>query len=163
MSTRIAVSIATMSCRQVRDEPQSGTLNRRNTERASAFGASIKGVFCPTGKSVIWLSSPRAKNIPLNTSGKSTLQLPPSRPTQRGVSRSSRTLGTGCGGRGRAGDERRARGRRSRVVLTPRRWRQVCENKRRRRWQKSPVTGESTKQAVKTIARGKPVEPVNLW
>jgi hypothetical protein len=33
----------------------------------------------------------------------------------------------------------------------------------RRRWQKSPVTGESTKQAVKTIAQGKPVwtgEPV---
>jgi hypothetical protein len=27
-----------------------------------------------------------------------------------------------------------------------------------RRWQKSPVTGESTKETVKTIARGKPVE-----
>jgi hypothetical protein len=26
----------------------------------------------------------------------------------------------------------------------------------RRRWQKSPVTGESTKQAVKTIAQGMP-------
>jgi hypothetical protein len=33
----------------------------------------------------------------------------------------------------------------------------------RRRWQKSPVTEESTKETVKTIARGKPVEPVYLW
>jgi hypothetical protein len=37
-----------------------------------------------------------------------------------------------------------ASGRRSRVVLAPRRWRQVCGNTRRRRWQQSPVTGEST-------------------
>src|SRR3984893_13701098 len=27
---------------------------------------------------------------------------------------------------------------------------------RRRRWQKSPVTGESTKETVKTIAQGRP-------
>jgi hypothetical protein len=47
-------------------------------------------------------------------------------------------------------------GRRSRVVLTPRRWRQVCGMIRRRRWQKSPVTGESPKETVKTIAQGMP-------
>jgi len=35
----------------------------------------------------------------------------------RGVSRSSRTLGTGCGGRESSADERCWRGRRSRVVL----------------------------------------------
>jgi hypothetical protein len=29
---------------------------------------------------------------------------------------------------------------------------------RKRRWQTSMVTGESTKETVKTIARGKPVE-----
>src|SRR5438874_13664893 len=46
----------------------------------------------------------------------------------RGVSRSSRTLGTGCGGREGSADERCRRGRRSRVVLTSRRWRQVCGN-----------------------------------
>ena len=50
----------------------------------------------PTGKSLIWpvisLSSPSAKNIPLRRRPKSLLKLPPSRPTQRGVSRSSRTL-----------------------------------------------------------------------
>ena len=38
-------------------------------------------------------------------------------------------------------------GRRSRVVLTPRRWRQVPgkQASRGRRWQESPVTGESAK------------------
>jgi hypothetical protein len=45
-------------------------------------------------------------------------------------------------------------GRRSRVVLTPRRWRQVGGAIRRRRWQTSPVTGESPKETVNTIAQG---------
>src|SRR6266849_4048950 len=56
--------------------------------------------------------------------------------------------------------------RRSRVVLTPRRWRQVLRRlvrlnragqnlqSARRRWQKSPIAGESTKETVKTIACG---------
>jgi hypothetical protein len=74
----------------------------------------------------------------------------------RGVSRSSRTLGAGCGGRGGALDEWRQSGRRSRVVLTPRRWRQVLEKQasQGRRWQESPVTEESAKETVKTIACG---------
>jgi hypothetical protein len=53
----------------------------------------------------------------------------------------------------------------NRVVLTPRRWRQVLWRHvgptgrghsifARRRWQKSPVTGKSTTYAVKTIACG---------
>jgi hypothetical protein len=37
-------------------------------------------------------------------------------------------------------------------TLESSRWRQL----RRRRWQKSPVTGESTKETVKTIAQGRP-------
>jgi hypothetical protein len=67
----------------------------------------------------------------------------------------------GCGGR-RSGernlcaDERRFCGRRSRVVLTPRRWRQACGETRRRWWQESPVTKESAKEPVKTIAQGRP-------
>jgi hypothetical protein len=40
------------------------------------------------------------------------------------------------------------------VVLTPRRWRQACGNIRRRWWQESPVTRESTEEPVKTIACG---------
>jgi hypothetical protein len=42
------------------------------------------------------------------------------------------------------------------VVLTPRCWRQVRGTLRGRRWQESPVAGESTKETVKTIARGMP-------
>src|SRR4051794_37899061 len=65
----------------------------------------------------------------------------------RGAFRDRHERGMGCGGRG--GIERRTMlvcGRRSRVVLTPRRWRQVLRKRSaRRRWQKSPVTGESTK------------------
>jgi len=47
-------------------------------------------------------------------------------------------------------------GRRSRVVLTPRRWRQVLEKQASwgRRWQESPVTGKSAKETVKTIRAG---------
>src|SRR6202035_986778 len=110
----------------------------------------------PTGKSLIWsvisLSSPSAKNIPLRRRPKSLLKLPPSRPTQRGVSRSSRTLERDAVDAAVSG-ARNARGRmmlippslklrrtgtkpveafgvdgcgrRRRVVLTPRRRRQV--------------------------------------
>jgi hypothetical protein len=52
-------------------------------------------------------------------------------------------------------DERAGSGRRSRVVLTPRRWRQA-PGSWERRWQESPVTGESAEETVKTIARGMP-------
>jgi hypothetical protein len=66
-------------------------------------------------------------------------------------------LGTGCGGRGGFEKTNDAdRGRRSRVVLTPRRWRQICGVIRKRRWQQSPVTEKSTKETVKTIAQGRP-------
>jgi hypothetical protein len=89
-----------------------------------------------------------------------------SRPIPRslgGALRIVMTLGAGCGGR----DWLRATnaagcGRRSRVVLTPRRWRQVFAGVtfRRRRWQKSPVTGESAKETVKSIAQGMSVRDV---
>src|SRR3954453_2859848 len=63
--------------------------------------------------------------------------------------------------RSSAPDDNVCGGRRSRVVLAPRPWRQACEvklagdggNKRR-------FTGESTKEPVKTIARGRPDRPV---
>jgi hypothetical protein len=57
-----------------------------------------------------------------------------------------------------AQDERRCGGRRSRVVLTPRRWCQVPGKQASwgRQWQESPVAGESTKETVKTTARGMP-------
>jgi hypothetical protein len=46
------------------------------------------------------VSSPEIKNIPLLPPGKSALRLPPSCTHKRGASRSLRTLGAGCGGRG---------------------------------------------------------------
>jgi len=42
----------------------------------------------------------------------------------------------------RRADERRQGGRRSRVVLTSRRWRQALRMTARRRWQTSPITGK---------------------
>src|SRR5258706_3393027 len=60
------------------------------------------------------MSSPEIKNIPLLPSGKSALGLPPSRAHKRGASRSSRTLGAGCGGRGSV---RRAQMRAGRMTL----------------------------------------------
>jgi hypothetical protein len=101
-------------------------------------------VICPSGVLMKILSSPLCKNISLHPSGKSSLQIRGIPPHQRGVSRSSRTRGAdavdaaaSCAQRDRrAGDEpvsdrqhadeRCCCVRRSRVVLTPRRWRQVC-------------------------------------
>jgi hypothetical protein len=63
-------------------------------------------------------------------------------------------------------DERWRRGRRSRVVLSPRRWRQIREDTfrvSRMTVTKSPVTGESTKETVKTIAQGMPDVSAYLW
>jgi hypothetical protein len=59
----------------------------------------------------------------------------------------------------RCADEQCFCGRRSRVVLTPRRWRQVGDDaraSRRRWWQQSPVTKESAEETVKTIAQEMP-------
>jgi hypothetical protein len=64
--------------------------------------------------SVLPPSNPVCKNISLPPSGKSNLQLPPSRSHKRGASRSSRTLGAGCSGRGSV---RRARMRAGRMML----------------------------------------------
>jgi hypothetical protein len=58
-----------------------------------------------------------------------------------------------------------ARRRQSRVVLTPRRWRQVLENNfSGMTVTTKPVTEESTEETVKTIARETPAGvSVNLW
>jgi hypothetical protein len=75
------------------------------------------------------------KNILVRTSPKSLHKPRRLVLSKRGGSRSSRTLGAGCGGHERALDETCGRGRRSRVVLTPRRWRSSLRKKifRRRR------------------------------
>jgi len=67
----------------------------------------------PTGKSVIGsfiaLSSPLAKNISLNLSGKSSLHLRASCPA-RGALAIVVNVGTGCGGRGSVGHEMESQG-----------------------------------------------------
>jgi hypothetical protein len=85
--------------------------------------------------------------------------LPPARPVPtRGALRPIVTKrGAGCGGRGSA---------RRRTALTrtakpcgpdaPTLASSFAEFSARRRWQESPVTEESTEQAVKTIAQGRP-------
>jgi hypothetical protein len=100
--------------------------------RNSTMGSC--GSDCPSsGKSPNCLSSPFRKNIFVFLRRKSLHRPSLSRTRKRGVSRSSRTLGAGCDGRGgvrranSAPDEWHCCGRRSRVVLTPRRWRQVGE------------------------------------
>jgi hypothetical protein len=74
----------------------------------------------------------------------------------RGAYASSRTLGAGCGGRG-SGARRAALARTAKSCGpdAPTLASSSCgDNPRERRWQKSPVTGESTKETVKTIAQG---------
>ena len=97
--------------------------------------------------------------------GRALLILPPNQrhisrypAHSRGAYRDRHGRWAGCGGRGGAFDERRLSGRRRRVVLTPRRWRQVLEKQasQGRRWQESPVAGESAQETVKTIAWGMP-------
>jgi hypothetical protein len=63
---------------------------------------------------------------------KSVVKLPPSRPTEGRLAIVT-DAGRDAVDAGGAKDESASGGRRSRVVLTPRRWRQVCETKRRRR------------------------------
>ena len=71
------------------------------------------------------LSSPVYKNISLSASGKSNLQLAPSCPIE-GRCATSRNAGRDAVDADALSDEGRGGGRRSRVVLTPRRWCQVC-------------------------------------
>jgi hypothetical protein len=81
-------------------------------------------VICPTGSRPDLRSSGQSKNISLFQKYKSAYggAVPHS---SGGAYASSRTLGAGCDGRSSAADECCCFGRRNRVVLTPRRWRQV--------------------------------------
>ena len=83
----------------------------------------IAQLICPTGRFPNSLSSPFCKNISLFPKSKSVVVSAPSRPHKRGGSRSSRTLRRDAVDALVSRDERRQRGRRSRVVLAPRRWR----------------------------------------
>ncbi len=101
-------------------------------------------VICPSGGLLTGVSSPICKNISVFVPPKSLLELSPSHPT-KGAYHDRHERGVGCGGRGGvlramglqggfSGIRERFpctltrdafRGRQNRVVLTPRRWRQV--------------------------------------
>ena len=86
----------------------------------------------------------------------------PSRPSQRGVSRSSRTLGWDAMDADACATKRADRGRRSRVVLMPRRWHQVREDAFRvSRVMVAIKPGHQGELGVsrKTIAQGEPDLP----
>jgi hypothetical protein len=104
-------------------------------------------------KKVICLSTPPFKNIPVPFRPKSPAYVLPSRPTEGRlaiVTNAGRdAVDVGC-----APDERAACGRRSRVVLTPRRWRQVGDDA-------SHHAGDGGKQARSPgRARRKPLKPL---
>ena len=98
---------------------------------------------------VIWAVQSHSKNILIFRNGKSLLYPPPSCPTG-GAARDRHGRGTGCGGR--KGRQRRGRfscGRRSRVVLTPRRWRQV----RGKQFPRMMVARKPGRQGERVISR----------
>jgi len=90
------------------------------TQRTLHYPAARRANHAATSQ--IRLSSPRAKNIPLNPSGKSALPTRPSHP-MRGALRTSRTRGGMRWTRESRLTSVAFRGRRSRVVLAPRCWR----------------------------------------
>jgi hypothetical protein len=100
------------------------------------------------------MSSPPAANTLLPLFRNIWLSSCVPRPIKRGVSRSSRTLGGGCDGRGGARDERAGHGRTSRVVLAPRCWRQASRAIGLRRGLSSRHPGESAEQPLTPLRGG---------
>jgi hypothetical protein len=95
---------------------------------------------------VIWVVQSLAKKYFAFVFSEIGDSLPLSRAHKRGVSRSSRTLGAGCDGRfGGAGRARPSRTAKSCGPDTPTLVSSLRMMNRERRWQESPVTGESTK------------------
>ena len=85
---------------RIADIDQNVPINLDLWGRAPGELLSASRLICPTGSFAIVLSSPPAKNILLRELVETAIEGLPSRTRQRGVSRSSRTLGAGCGGRG---------------------------------------------------------------
>jgi hypothetical protein len=81
-------------------------------------------------------------------------------PSHRGAYRDRHGRGAGCGGREDAADEQRMRGRRSRVVLTPRRRRQVGgSNSADDGDKKARSPGRARRKPLKPLRAGMPGDP----
>src|SRR3981189_1314438 len=86
------------------------------------------------------------------------------RPVPQRGARDRHGRGAGCGGRGGAFDEWRLSGRRSRVVLTPRRWRQGGGgNSADDGGKKARSPGRARRKPLKPLRRECRVNPVDLW
>ena len=134
-------------CQKRRSSPHSVTAwhsGSRGKHRNRVTTWSCRSTGLPDGQISKNLSSPLCKNISVFPKYKSGYINSHPVPQKRGVAQRHQR-GAGCGGRGGARDGRCQCGRRSRVVLTPRRWCQVRGETRGRWWQESPVTRESAK------------------
>ena len=113
---------------------------------------------------VIWVvQSPLAKIFRLCRRANHLYDLAPFRPARGTYRHRHETLGAECGGRdgvvARFWRARRATTMRTAKSCGPDAPTLASSRRkqfRRRRWQKSPVTGESAKETVKTIAQGRP-------
>jgi hypothetical protein len=111
-------------------------------------------LICPTGKSLsplIFCPASFAKIFHFPRRANHLYTLAPSRPTQGRLAIVT-DAGRDAVDAGALSDERRGRGRRSRVVLTPRRWRQVL---------RKPPQGDGDKKARSPgRARSRPLKPL---
>jgi hypothetical protein len=125
-------------------------------------------LICPTGKSAGIVSSPSGKNISLRRLLETPLVIPAVPPRIEG--RIAIVTNVGCGmqwTRVAAQDGRGRSGRRSRVVLTPRRWRQLgddCFGNRAGDGDKKPGSpGRARRKPLKPLRREGRAFPANLW
>ena len=128
-------------------------------------GVAARSLIFPSGKSVACvcgLSSPACKNISLNPSGKSRLLASPV-PSERGALAIVTNVGRDAVDAAASQDERRQCVRRRSCGPAPRRWRQVLEGQPPRATVANKSGHRGTKQAVKTIAQGRPDRSANLW
>ena len=130
---------------------------------------------CPTGKSVTGLrrplSIPFRKNISALQKERSPLYSQTSHPTE-GRCATSRNAGRDAVDAEGANDDGARRGRRSRVVLTPRRWRQVLEKRKLLRGdggKRARSPGRARRKPLKPLRRegrvvsGEPVVTTLVW
>jgi hypothetical protein len=128
---------------------------------------------CPSGKFSKFPSSLSARNISLFQKRKSPVCPRYPAPLRRGVSRSSRHVGAGRDGRGSIAGRAIPSRRRNRVVLAPRRWRQVCRNGDVGRWPtrrkrqateaNKPGTPGRSRISRENHCAGNAGVPANLW
>jgi hypothetical protein len=132
---------------------------RRSPHTRSSSSATKRSPRCPTGKSVrlrIFVCPVLLTKIFRFRRRANQIYNSPRPVPQRGVAQ-RHERGAGCGGRGCAfGRRALKRTEKSCGPDAPTLASSLRMQVRRRRWQESPVAGESTKETVKTIARGMP-------